>query len=825
MKNILYLLMFSLLCCPSFLLAQQQAAHWYFGNRGGIDFTGTVPTVVTDGAMRAAEGCSSMCDSSGNLLFYTDGIQIWNRNHTQMSNGFGLKGGRSCTQAALIVPAPQSSTLFYIFTVAHAAQPDGLQYSVVDMSKQNGVGEVITKNIPLITPVAEKLTAVQHRNNRDIWVLVHGWGNNAFYAFLVTPTGIQTSPVLSSIGTVHTGSDINALGAMKASPQGNTIAVATENIRSVEVFNFDNSTGMVSHPIQLPPLYPMVYGVEFSPDGTKLYFTTHKEEKALYQADLTSGNAQIIASSVQKIATFGQGFGGALQLAPDNRIYVARLLEGYIGAITKPNNDGIQCGYDDKALHLQGATSQLGLPNFIQSYFYIDRTITAEHLCLGETTMLKMSHTDDILSMSWQFGDPASGSANTSTEKVASHAFTTSGTYQITVSFTTPAGNSILTHWVTIQQPPTVTIVQNGALCPHALLTPQVTGNVTSYRWSTGETSASIRIPSEGVYHVTVSNSSCHSTASVQVTFGNFAISVPSDTLVICQGESVQLQADGAIEYEWTPAISLDNNTLPTPTATPTETTIYTVWGKNAHGCEDSKQIVVQVIPLTILQCSIPDTIGSVGDSNFMLPITAHVAPQYLPLLLPTLSIDVEVNALAFAPTLVTDGVMSTDIQGDKLLIHIEMQDVRLINPQQALTSIHGTVLLGPAKSTPLHFASVQTGNCEQQGQHQGTLTLQGCAIEKRYIDFGTPLRISISSANTKEEAVLTVQPSLPDTYKVVVYTMHGAIVWQQKFLHTDESEQTYQFLLPTHRLSPGMYCVLLSSSQRAMTLPFSILP
>ena len=123
---------------------------WYFGNQAGLSFSTNPPTALTNSAMSAFEGCATISDDNGNLLFYTNGSLVWNRNHAPMPAGNGLFGNGAATQTAIIVPGPQSTTKYYIFTVDTNGGPRGLCYSEVDMSLNGGLGDVTVKNIQLI---------------------------------------------------------------------------------------------------------------------------------------------------------------------------------------------------------------------------------------------------------------------------------------------------------------------------------------------------------------------------------------------------------------------------------------------------------------------------------------------------------------------------------------------------------------------------------------------------------------------------------------------------------------------------------------------------
>ena len=81
-----------------------------------MTFTSGAPIALNNGVLGAEEGSSSISDASGNLLFYSDGTKVWNRNHIQMLNGFGLNGGvsTSSTQACLIIKQPGNTNIYYI---------------------------------------------------------------------------------------------------------------------------------------------------------------------------------------------------------------------------------------------------------------------------------------------------------------------------------------------------------------------------------------------------------------------------------------------------------------------------------------------------------------------------------------------------------------------------------------------------------------------------------------------------------------------------------------------------------------------------------------
>ncbi len=168
---------------------------WYFGEYAGIDFSNGDPTAIQGGQITGLEGCATICDNDGTLLFYTDGQKVYNANHEIMENGDNLMGHWSSAQSALILPKlePQprnTGKQYYIFTTDDSAEQhlsNGWRYSIVDMSLDGGLGAITNdKNILLAEMVTERQVAIPHSNNQDIWLVGHKWNSNEFIAYLIT---------------------------------------------------------------------------------------------------------------------------------------------------------------------------------------------------------------------------------------------------------------------------------------------------------------------------------------------------------------------------------------------------------------------------------------------------------------------------------------------------------------------------------------------------------------------------------------------------------------------------------------------------------------
>lgn len=424
------------------LLAQNEADYWFFGEKNGLHFTATGVELFANSQVKYNEGLSSMTDCKGELLFYCDAETVWNKQHQAMTNGTDLLGSYSATQGSLIVQHPGDCDLFFVFTqdAKEHGYANGLRYNIVDMRLQNGLGEVTLKNQLLHIPSTEKLAAVRHSDGQSVWVISHEMNSNVFRSYLLTSAGLDTVPVLSSVGAIYAALD--GMGQMKASPDGRRIGVAHLNPQEAEVFDFDPTTGKLSNPILLPETSfakDGLYGLEFSPDGNLLYLANHTvnyldEVGFLYQINLLAGSEADIINSAKVVgqnvpATDLRG----LQLGPDGKLYVARSLGKYLGVVNQPNKPGLGCDYVDEGLYLGGKTATWSLPNFLASYFKEGAKTgkpTAEFEvtpdCLEDGVMFHAANAGDGVVYDWDFGD-----GTTATVQSLRHIYPDTGTYPV----------------------------------------------------------------------------------------------------------------------------------------------------------------------------------------------------------------------------------------------------------------------------------------------------------------------------------------------------------------------------------------------------------
>lgn len=597
-------------CFHVVVIAQAEASKWYFGANAGLDFNANPPMLLTDGQLSTDEGCATISEDNGNLLFYTDGITVWDKQHNIMPNGTGLTGDASSTQSAIIVPKPGAISIYYIFTVDDSAGINGLRYSEVDMSLNNGNGEITDlKNVELNSYTTEKISAVKHANGIDYWVVTHDWNNNNFLSYRVTSTGVITVPVTSSVGQIHGINELDSKGYMKISPDATRLAYAawTDN-SAVEVFDFNNSTGEVANPIFIgngffsQGIASGAYGIEFSPDSNLLYVTDLKfifgfTTSRLFQFDLSLNNAIDMVNSV--ITLYDDNSVNyvlaALQLSVDGKIYIARSQEQFLDVIENPDEIGLAAGYVPEAVSLGNTTCGFGLPPFITSFFNV--SILSDGTCLGEETVFTLNTSSDIISANWNFGD-----GSTSTEINPTHFFTNTGTYNITAEVSTLTETINVSNFITIYEFPLANMPNDMYICDDLSNDGIETFDLSLQNNIINNSSSEINI----TYHLTESeassnlnsldmlfeNSSTPQTiyARVQNTansdcfditsFNIYVLQSPNsldETIYICTDETVVLNAGESFDYyNWSTGETTQSITVDSPGT-------YTVEIKNIY--------------------------------------------------------------------------------------------------------------------------------------------------------------------------------------------------------------------------------------------------
>lgn len=595
--NIFITLLFSV--CFAFALVEAKAqipAKWFFGQNAGVDFlNANGPVGILGSAMSTPAGCAL----SDNGQLYGNGQTIWIGGGTIL-NGTGLDGNIQSTQSILFVQPIKSDTLF-AFTTDALGGSKGLKYNMI--RPWGGGYKVIKKNVPLLSRVSEKLAITLHCNKYEYWVLAHGWNSNKFYAYKIGKDDFDPTPVISSVGSVHGGNGLNAAGYMKISMLGDKLGLAKTGSGLVEVFHFDNIHGQVSDPISIVGL-TSPYGVEFDYYGDLLYVSTLSGQ--IYQYDVSVWDSLQIAQSKVMITTDVSLF-GALQIAWDHKIYLARDNATYLAKINFPSQSGLACDFVPSGLYLMGNRSEAGLPPTHLNTQMFDTKGSKN--CIGDTSYFKiLGDTNRIDSVFWDFGDSLS-SADTSTLFSPFYVYPNRYTYTFTLIIYHCEQADTFQNYVQILGPPYANLGPDTALCDNNNFE-LFGGYATDYLWQDGSTTQTYPVVKSGKYWVRLTNSCGESSDTVNVLdiYNHPNVVLPPDT-VLCKPDSILLSSGLGPYYTsiWLDSLIQDSILINHPG-------LYNLLVIDTNGCKGADDIVVgfDTIPLPNLG---EDTVICIGQS------------------------------------------------------------------------------------------------------------------------------------------------------------------------------------------------------------------
>jgi hypothetical protein len=387
----------------SYSIFAQQDAKWVMGYNLNTVVTDSILTVdfktapVSFDTYRRAQfmqneyifldiAPSNICDKSGDLLFYSDGLTIYNKNHETVQNGTELFDFdfNNLWQGSLFLPLPghPDSTLFFTHkwkiigdTVSSFTYCFDMHFSLIDHKGNQGKGKVVDKMQVFNTDtiVCGGIKAAQHANGRDWWFLIAAPNGDLWYRYLLTPDGLQRQPdqQMDSIAFMN-----SVLFQSSFSPDANWFA-RYDFFADLSVFSFDRCSGLLEQKIRLhvPDQMYNVGGVAFSPNSRFLYVATTDTiyQFDMQQPDFVSTKTVVgvwdgVLVDVYPKDTFSfywplKFF--MLQLAADGKIYGTSpgVTSNYMHVIHNPNEAGIACNFEQRGfyapVHIGYATPNL----------------------------------------------------------------------------------------------------------------------------------------------------------------------------------------------------------------------------------------------------------------------------------------------------------------------------------------------------------------------------------------------------------------------------------------------------------------------------------
>ena len=494
---IIWLVACLLFGCNSY--AQNQANIWYFGYKHGLDFNSGYAEYLDD-CPEWQYYTTSISDTNSNLLFFTDGQTVWNKEREIMINGEGLHGDRYNPQPAVICPDPENADRYYVFTVGSPDIHKGLEYNIIGMALGNG--SVVTKNV--VVPAGEfakhKITAVKKANNVDYWIITRfddPNNPNVWACFSLTATGLDPIPVISPARY-----SVNAWmqhGAVKVShDRKKIISVQSGETGShgrFDVCNFDIITGEIDHRFYIKehnsnPDGFGIYGMEITPDSKLLYISFYAFHQAplsylsfVYQYDLTRTDSLGFLNSRLAVSTDSRA--RSLQLGPDGKIYVSTTNSDpfnsrYLGVIHTVWERGIFCNYEKNAVDIGVFNGHSGstLPSFPSELLY--RFVWQGGPCAKTLFTFRHRFIPEPDSIVWNFGD-----GTTSTNFNPTHVFQSGGNYEVHAHVVYPDGRIEKTsREVEVTPTPEPTLPATLMLCTGETGQLDAGGGYAQYNWN-----------------------------------------------------------------------------------------------------------------------------------------------------------------------------------------------------------------------------------------------------------------------------------------------------------------------------------------------------
>jgi len=493
---------------------QRRGNIWYFGWNNGLDFSHGRPVKIPNPRVNSIEGVTTLCNEQGEVLFYSNGGgtagfmyndlelgRIWNRNRGIMYD-FGITsgGGLSAAQGVMALPSPANPHQYYLFTIGQYTASlfslsRDLSYFVIDMNANGGLGQVISEETPVFAPAVECLTAARHSNGRDYWILTIDFSSNDLLAVPVTDQGV--------LDPIRHARQLNHFPIiLKTSPDSRFL------FDGQVLYRFDAATSAVTPAALLPGVSN--YSFSFSPESRYLYTVSNAIPHFLVRYDVLASD---IASSSDTIAELGDALIRQMQIGPDGSLYFPEYLFSNLfvdvsivhcpdspeptverGAFSFPVNSGWE---------VFNALNNLADFWFNDLQLMLETDTSEQLLCPG--IPLRLESEGLGTAYEWSTG------ATTRSIEVAE-----AGEYRVSV--TNGCFHGVETILVRSGTAPAARIAyaQVTEFCAALPLTmTAASDNAAHFRWSTGDTTASISILQGGDFRVTATNACGEATAEV----------------------------------------------------------------------------------------------------------------------------------------------------------------------------------------------------------------------------------------------------------------------------------------------------------------------
>lgn len=559
----------------NYVLAQNQNNTWFLGTYLGMSFSGSNMFPIPDKAspMYSVLGASVMSDkTTGALLLFTDGRNIWDRNKELMPNGVLYPGTGSDQSPHIIIfeTAPKKYFVFYSDLL------DKIYYALVDLNLNNGNGEVVYKQKLLASQMDLQFTAVKMLNSGGYWVITHKKGTNEFNSFAVINEQVTTAPVVSYTGSASFPNTQYSYGKMITESTGKRLAYlffdSDINASSgcvLQEFNIDKRCGTISlnKNVNLgsTATYDKLGSISYDQTGQYLYFSSYRSNdmNSLVQFDMKSNasdNGRILIANLYESI-------GDLQLGPNGKIYVAssenRTFTSKISVINAPSIAGTSCNFSFNSIELSrnpflGSIGAEKFPTFISD---ISETIPNSRKpelkltanCAQSESNFEIKNPTDLIydSLEWDFGD--GGTAKTIAAK---YIYNAAGKYVVRFNWFVCNNKFQIIDTIKIIEKLNLNLGNDTTLCTGDTFTLKSPLTVEKYLWNTGDSTNTIYVNKPGKFNLKIQSGICIAQDEIEIKYHPPLFTALGDEYFICDKEKELVKLDvgkNFSSYKWSP--------------------------------------------------------------------------------------------------------------------------------------------------------------------------------------------------------------------------------------------------------------------------------
>jgi gliding motility-associated-like protein len=601
LRNTTIITVLMLFVCGN-LFAQRERDNWYFASNAAINFPAGASPVEVDNASKITGSPSvsiSVSDSkTGQLLFYSDGITVWDKSNSIMDNGASIFAPNVCDYV-IYSPNPANKSQYFVFSYTGKR----ISYAVIDISLNGGLGKVVSYNNVVAQFATRKFTIAKHGTYDAYWLITlrGSNGNDTFECYPITTAGIQ-SPIRSIMG--FNNGDFSYQSELITNGAGNKIIATNYSSAKPEVtvYDFSKNCGTVSTPKKLTIPSGFIYpkAPVFSKNDNNLFVSFSGVINYVVQYSGTDfQNFQFIhlSNNIKK----------DMKLGPDGKIYIIKATPDIHELDVIDDPDAATPTYTvSGGLTLKNTPIAL-FPSFINDVSTPGSQqkppiIDVVNTCYKDTVIFTPSDLPLLDSLDWNFGDAAS-QKNTSKLDIPSHIYSDTGNFKVTLSWYNCGVKSSATKQVQIITIPNINLGADTTLCYNDSITLSTNLKNLSLAWSNGSTDTFLTITKAGIYSLTASaGPRCKGTDSIVIGYyPKLEVDFFDSTYILCEDadETVVLRADtGYKAYLWQP------DSLATASIVAKKAAWYTVTVTNNKGCTAKDSVLV----------------NSLCDNNFYVP-------------------------------------------------------------------------------------------------------------------------------------------------------------------------------------------------------------